>query len=470
MTFARFMDLALYDPEAGYYAGGATGPGRHGDFLTAPEGHPIFGWAVARHLESVWAAIDRPARFVVREHGAGSGALAAGILDGLRRSGSPLLDAIAYQAVDVAPARLDALAARLAVAGLDRHLVPIDDSAGARRDSRQRAARRPAGPPSRGGARRRNARALRHARSVGRATGFATELGLPRRPPSRRGWTPRASRLEPGQPAEICLAIDGWVARRAAPLERGVAPPHRLRLPGCRALQPGPRQHAPRLPPPPGPRRPAGGDRAPGPDRARRPHRGRARGGRSRAGAARPNDAGAVPCRPRHRRAARRAPVGSVDDARVLPRGALRAHAHARSARDRRLRASSPSAAGSRRISPPWSARRRPRRGPDGRPAEIPESAMANPTVPDGSSPDRACDALRQRLRPCCRGRGRRHPRGARLGRVRSSAGNSRSAGEHGRRSVRAIGPLRGTRRPWSRIGRMREGDGRRWTVGRECL
>jgi len=49
MTFARFMEIALYDSEAGYYAaasdGGAAdrGPGRTGDFLTAPEGHPIFG-------------------------------------------------------------------------------------------------------------------------------------------------------------------------------------------------------------------------------------------------------------------------------------------------------------------------------------------------------------------------------------------------------------------------------------------
>ncbi|MEO5703497.1 MAG: SAM-dependent methyltransferase, partial [Candidatus Limnocylindrales bacterium] len=131
ITFARFMELALYDPEAGYYAAGVgttAGPGRSADFLTAPEGHPIFGWSVARHLESVWEAIDRPAQFVVREHGAGSGALAAGILDGLRRSGSDLLNAIAYQAVDVAPARLDALAARLADSGLDRYLQPLDDT------------------------------------------------------------------------------------------------------------------------------------------------------------------------------------------------------------------------------------------------------------------------------------------------------------------------------------------------------
>ena len=61
MTFARFMDLALYDPEHGYYASGTRGPGRTGDFLTAPESHPIFGWTVARQLEEVWEA-PRPSR------------------------------------------------------------------------------------------------------------------------------------------------------------------------------------------------------------------------------------------------------------------------------------------------------------------------------------------------------------------------------------------------------------------------
>ena len=35
MTFARFMELALYDPERGYYRSGADRPGRAGDFLTA---------------------------------------------------------------------------------------------------------------------------------------------------------------------------------------------------------------------------------------------------------------------------------------------------------------------------------------------------------------------------------------------------------------------------------------------------
>ena len=47
MPFARFMDLALYDPAGGYYRATEARPGRAGDFLTAPEIHPVFGWALA---------------------------------------------------------------------------------------------------------------------------------------------------------------------------------------------------------------------------------------------------------------------------------------------------------------------------------------------------------------------------------------------------------------------------------------
>jgi SAM-dependent MidA family methyltransferase len=229
MTFARFMELALYDPEGGYYAGGAgdaagaTGPGRHGDFLTAPEGHPIFGWAIARHLESVWAAIDRPPRFVVREHGAGSGALAASILDGLRRSGSPLLDVIRYQAIDIAPARLDALAGRLAEAGLDRHLEPLDAIPApgvilANELLDALPVHRVEGAP-RGGILERYV--TLDERAASGEPIFTTVLGPPSTPALADRLDAEDITLEPGQPAEICLAIDAWIARAAAPLERG---------------------------------------------------------------------------------------------------------------------------------------------------------------------------------------------------------------------------------------------------------
>jgi len=224
MTFARYMDIALYDREAGYYAAdqhasdAETGPGRSGDFLTAPEGHPIFGWAMARHLESVWTALDRPGRFVVREHGAGTGALAVGILDGLRRSRSPLLDAIRYQAADASPARLDALRERVSGLGLGDLLGPFDAA------------------PETGAI---LANELLDALPVHRVEGgsdgallerfvvlesdgsFGTTLGAPSTPDLAARLDAEGVHLEPGQPAEICLAVDAWVADAAASLARG---------------------------------------------------------------------------------------------------------------------------------------------------------------------------------------------------------------------------------------------------------
>src|SRR5256885_1101357 len=117
ITFARFMERALYEPGLGYYTGPAAGPGRSGDFLTAPETHPIFGWAMARQLDELWQLMGRLAPFVVREHGAGSGALAVAILDGLARDSSPLHRAIRYEAVEVDERRVTAFRERVGAAG-----------------------------------------------------------------------------------------------------------------------------------------------------------------------------------------------------------------------------------------------------------------------------------------------------------------------------------------------------------------
>src|SRR6185503_18791859 len=105
MPFARFMELALYHPERGYYRAAAARPGRGGDFLTAPEAHPIFGRALARVAADAWSALGRPDRFTIREHGAGSGALAAALVDGIRREQPALARALRYRAVEVDPRR-----------------------------------------------------------------------------------------------------------------------------------------------------------------------------------------------------------------------------------------------------------------------------------------------------------------------------------------------------------------------------
>ena len=86
ISFARYMELALYEPGLGYYAGGAQKFGGHaagGDFLTAPELTPLFAESLARQVAQVLAAAGP----VIIEVGAGSGRLAADLLPALDELG-----------------------------------------------------------------------------------------------------------------------------------------------------------------------------------------------------------------------------------------------------------------------------------------------------------------------------------------------------------------------------------------------
>ena len=47
MSFARYMELALYAPGLGYYSAGSVKLGSSGDFVTAPELSPLFGRCLA---------------------------------------------------------------------------------------------------------------------------------------------------------------------------------------------------------------------------------------------------------------------------------------------------------------------------------------------------------------------------------------------------------------------------------------
>ena len=79
VPFSEFMDIALYDPDGGFYATVGRA-GRRGDFLTSPEVGPLFGAIVARALDTSWDAQGRPAPFVVVDAGAGPGTLARTVL------------------------------------------------------------------------------------------------------------------------------------------------------------------------------------------------------------------------------------------------------------------------------------------------------------------------------------------------------------------------------------------------------
>jgi len=83
ISFARFMELALYAPGLGYYSAGSRKLGGDGDFVTAPEISPLYGQTLARQVAQVLeSGLDE-----VLEVGAGSGALAATLLEELERSG-----------------------------------------------------------------------------------------------------------------------------------------------------------------------------------------------------------------------------------------------------------------------------------------------------------------------------------------------------------------------------------------------
>ncbi len=80
VRFDEFVEHALYDADAGFFATGG-GAGRAGaDFVTSPEVGPLFGAVLARWLDDCWDELGRPDPFVVVESAAGRGALAIAVL------------------------------------------------------------------------------------------------------------------------------------------------------------------------------------------------------------------------------------------------------------------------------------------------------------------------------------------------------------------------------------------------------
>ena len=82
IPFSRYMQMALYEPGLGYYSAGARKLGAAGDFITAPEVAPVFGRCLAQQCAEVLRALGGGD---LLEFGAGSGALAATLLDELER-------------------------------------------------------------------------------------------------------------------------------------------------------------------------------------------------------------------------------------------------------------------------------------------------------------------------------------------------------------------------------------------------
>jgi NADH dehydrogenase [ubiquinone] 1 alpha subcomplex assembly factor 7 len=111
ITFAEFMEIALYGP-TGYYERPPVGA--DGDFVTSPHVHAVFADLLARALGDLYARLGEPRPFRVTELGAGDGTLARQLVERLAH-----LD-VTYTAVERSHGARAALAAVDGVSVADR--------------------------------------------------------------------------------------------------------------------------------------------------------------------------------------------------------------------------------------------------------------------------------------------------------------------------------------------------------------
>lgn len=82
ISFARFMELALYAPGLGYYSAGSLKLGKKGDFLTAPEISPLFASCLGQQFAGILKTLPQGE---ILELGAGTGIFAKDVLTELEK-------------------------------------------------------------------------------------------------------------------------------------------------------------------------------------------------------------------------------------------------------------------------------------------------------------------------------------------------------------------------------------------------
>lgn len=102
ITFADFMERALYHPAYGYYTSGKLRIGRAGDYYTSPYVHSAFGEVLARFILKGLSVINGSDHQIV-ELGAGKGLLASDILDSIKKGSPEIYDGIKYYIIERSP-------------------------------------------------------------------------------------------------------------------------------------------------------------------------------------------------------------------------------------------------------------------------------------------------------------------------------------------------------------------------------
>jgi len=103
LTFARYMETALYHPDFGYYMQEGERLGEEGDFVTAPVLSPLLGRALAGTVYDTWRSLGG-GRLRLVEYGPGRGEMMRDILDCLAAEYPELYDSLRVVLVEVSPA------------------------------------------------------------------------------------------------------------------------------------------------------------------------------------------------------------------------------------------------------------------------------------------------------------------------------------------------------------------------------
>ncbi len=103
VSFAWFMQQALYHPEHGYYSSGRCAIGRKGDYFTNVSVGPLFGQLLASQFSEVWERLGNMNDFVIVEQGAHDGQFALDVLEFVKKRLPEFFDALRYRILEPFP-------------------------------------------------------------------------------------------------------------------------------------------------------------------------------------------------------------------------------------------------------------------------------------------------------------------------------------------------------------------------------
>jgi SAM-dependent MidA family methyltransferase len=103
VSFAWFMQQALYHPGHGYYSSGRCAIGRKGDYFTNVSVGPLFGQLLASQFSEIWERLGKVNDFVIVEQGAHDGQFALDVLEFVQKRLPEFFDALRYRILEPFP-------------------------------------------------------------------------------------------------------------------------------------------------------------------------------------------------------------------------------------------------------------------------------------------------------------------------------------------------------------------------------